>query len=223
MLSARLTFQRWRYPWWRHSTATPAGRAGLDVLNPRPQDLSFGLGMFRDHDVVVSLTRMTAVLVDASLRVVERLVAAQPAAQPAPNNVVRPRVLPSLSFHDVHCARLRRSMSRRDSSGGTAVESTRPEDTGGIAQHSHATGRVFICPRVGSSSRDGPPVLSYRAWQRPWECAVARFTRIPLRGSSVGHCGQPMGLPCHNLLSHTGPSPLTSEPWHAVGPHQAQD
>jgi len=107
MLSARLTFQRWRYPWWRHSTATPAGRAGLDVLNPRPQDLSFGLGMFRDHDVVVSLTRMTAVLVDASLRVVERLVAAQPAAQPAPNNVVRPRVLPSLSFHSVHCARLR--------------------------------------------------------------------------------------------------------------------
>jgi hypothetical protein len=63
--------------------------------------------MFRDHDVVVSLTRMTAVLIDASLRLVERFVAAESAAQPAPNNVVLPRVLPSLSFHDVHSARLR--------------------------------------------------------------------------------------------------------------------
>src|SRR5712664_2941492 len=63
--------------------------------------------MFRDHDVVVCLTRMPAMLIDASLRLVERLVAAKPTARTAPNNVVRPRVLPSLSFHYVHCARLR--------------------------------------------------------------------------------------------------------------------
>jgi hypothetical protein len=63
--------------------------------------------MCRDYDFVVSLTRMPAVLIDASLRLVERLVAAEPAARTAPNNVVRPRVLSSLSFHDVHCARLR--------------------------------------------------------------------------------------------------------------------
>ncbi len=178
--------------------------------------------MFRDRDVVVSLTRMTAVLVDASLRVVERLVAAQPAAQPAPNNVVRPRVLPSLSFHSVHCARLREiDVATRLAEPPSRASALRTP--AGSPNTSHATGRVFIYPRVGSSSRDGPPVLSYRAWQRPWECAVARFTRIPLRGFSVGHYGQPMGLPCHNLLSHTGPSPLTSEPCHAVGPHQAQD
>jgi hypothetical protein len=36
--------------------------------------------MFRDHDVVVSLTRMPAMLIDASLRLVERLVAAKPTA-----------------------------------------------------------------------------------------------------------------------------------------------
>src|SRR3977135_4152207 len=100
--------------------------------------------MFCDHEVGVTLTGMVRVWVAASLRLVVRFVAAESAAQPAPNNVVRPRVLPSLSFHDVHCARLRRSMSRRDSSGGTAVESTRPEDTsGGITKHSHVTGRVF--------------------------------------------------------------------------------
>jgi hypothetical protein len=36
--------------------------------------------MFRDHDVVVSLTGMTAVLLDASLCSVERHVAAESAA-----------------------------------------------------------------------------------------------------------------------------------------------
>jgi hypothetical protein len=60
--------------------------------------------MFRDHDVVVSLTRMPAMLIDASLRLVERLVAAKATARTAPNHVVRPRVLSSLSFHDVLCA-----------------------------------------------------------------------------------------------------------------------
>ena len=63
--------------------------------------------MFRDYDFVVSLTRMTAVLVDANLRLVERFVAAESAARTAPNNVVRPRVLSSLSFHYVQCGRLR--------------------------------------------------------------------------------------------------------------------
>lgn len=88
--------------------ATPRlGTRGLESFNPRPQDLSFSLGMFRDHDVVVSLTRMPAMLIDASLRLVERLVAAKPTARTAPNHVVRPRVLPSLSFHDVLCACLR--------------------------------------------------------------------------------------------------------------------
>jgi hypothetical protein len=165
-----------------------------ESIDPEPRDgsLSFGLGMFRDHDVVVSLTRMTAVLIDASLRLVERFVAAESAAQPAPNNVVRPRVLPSLSFHDVHCARLRRSMSRRDSSGGTAVESTRPEDTsGGITKHSHVTGRVFIWPRelaltAHPSHRIGPG----RA-----ECAAARFTRIEGRVAGPrGRLLKPVGL-----------------------------
>jgi hypothetical protein len=70
--------------------------------------------MFRDHDVVVCLTRMPAMLIDASLRLVERLVAAKPTARTAPNNVVRPRVLPSLSFHHVHCARLREIDVTRD-------------------------------------------------------------------------------------------------------------
>jgi hypothetical protein len=49
------------------------------------RSLGFSLGMFRDHDFVVSLTRMTAVLVNASLRLVERLVAAESAARPTPN------------------------------------------------------------------------------------------------------------------------------------------
>jgi hypothetical protein len=43
-------------------------------------------------------------LIDASLRLVEKVVAAEPAARAAPNHVVRPRVLPSLSFRDVQCA-----------------------------------------------------------------------------------------------------------------------
>jgi hypothetical protein len=102
----RRAVTRW---WWLTAIgATPRlGTRGLDGLNPRPQDLSFSLGMFRDHDVVVSLTRMPAMLIDASLRLVERLVAAKPTARTAPNHVVRPRVLPSLSFHDVLCACLR--------------------------------------------------------------------------------------------------------------------
>ena len=62
-------------------TQLAAESAGLEGLNPRSQDLSFGLGMFRDYDFVVSLTRMPAVLIDASLRLVERLVAAEPAAR----------------------------------------------------------------------------------------------------------------------------------------------
>src|SRR5207244_1670176 len=110
----------------------------------------FSLGMFRDHDVVVSLTRMTAVLIDASLRVVERLVAAEPATQPAPNNVVRPRVLPSLSFHDVHCARLREIdvtatlISRNRVTPRASAEGI----CSGIAQHTHVIGRVFIYRRA---------------------------------------------------------------------------
>ena len=63
--------------------------------------LDFCLGMFRDHDFVVSLTRVPAVLIDASLRLLERFVAAEPAARTAPDNVVRPRVVRSLSFHNV--------------------------------------------------------------------------------------------------------------------------
>jgi hypothetical protein len=88
----------------------------LEGLNPRSQDLSFGLGMFRDYDFVVSLTRMPAVLIDASLRLVERLVAAEPAARTAPNHVVRLRVLPSLSFHYVNVPFLDRR-DPRDSAG----------------------------------------------------------------------------------------------------------
>ena len=51
-------------------------------------------------------------------------------------------------------------MSRRDSSGGTAVESTRPEDTSdGITKHSHVTGRVFIWPRELALTATRPIVL----------------------------------------------------------------
>ncbi len=39
-------------------------------------ELGFSVEMFRDHDVVVSLSGMTAVLLDPSLYSVERLVAA---------------------------------------------------------------------------------------------------------------------------------------------------
>ena len=86
------------------------GQDGQEVRNrlraePTDASLSFSLGMFRDHDFVVCLTRMTAVLVDASLRLVERFVAAESAARTAPNNVVRPRVgPPSLSVHYVQFA-----------------------------------------------------------------------------------------------------------------------
>jgi hypothetical protein len=68
--------------------------------------LDFCLGMFRDHDFVVSLARVPAVLIDTSLRLLERFVAAEPAARMAPNNVVRPRVVRRLSFHNVQWARL---------------------------------------------------------------------------------------------------------------------
>ena len=85
--------------------------------------------MFRDHDVVVCLTRMPAMLIDASLRLVERLVAAKPTARTAPNHVVRPRVLPSLSFHYVHCARLREIDVTARLVWRNVVESVRPEET----------------------------------------------------------------------------------------------
>src|SRR5437879_2429688 len=105
--------------------------------------------MFRDHDFVVSLSRMTAVLINASLRLVERLVAAEPAAQPAPNNVVRPRVLPSLSFHDVHCARLREIEVPARLVWRNRRRERPPEETSSrIAQHTHVTGRVFIYRRA---------------------------------------------------------------------------
>src|SRR6266446_6433667 len=76
----------------------------LAAYDPEAGSLRFSLGMFRDYDFVVSLTRMTAVLVDTSLRLVERFVAAESAARPAPNHVVRPRLLPSLSVHYVQFA-----------------------------------------------------------------------------------------------------------------------
>jgi len=80
--------------------------------------LTLALRMRRYYDFVISLSRMTSMLVDASPCLVERLVAAESAARAAPNNVVGPGLAaPRFCFHCIWC----RSSCIQGDRGGPCV------------------------------------------------------------------------------------------------------